>query len=64
MLTGPGDEQKPRCRNCVEKDFDCCYSLQVTFLPKNSITLNDEISDRVEGERNGVAVGYDNIQVG
>ncbi|KAG2415120.1 hypothetical protein HFD88_006311 [Aspergillus terreus] len=34
------DEGKPRCRNCIDKNFDCHYGLQVTFLPKNSITVD------------------------
>ncbi|KAL4755473.1 hypothetical protein BDW72DRAFT_200091 [Aspergillus terricola var. indicus] len=30
--------------NCIDKDFDCNYGLQVTFLAKNSITVRaDEI---------------------
>ncbi|KAF9890354.1 hypothetical protein FE257_006020 [Aspergillus nanangensis] len=35
-----GDEGKPRCQNCIDKNFECQYGLQVTFLPKNSITVN------------------------
>ncbi|KAL4939476.1 hypothetical protein BDV06DRAFT_214301 [Aspergillus oleicola] len=39
-----GDERKPRCQNCIDKNFDCNYGLQVTFLSKNSITVAaDEI---------------------
>ncbi|KAJ0426113.1 hypothetical protein BJY00DRAFT_307616 [Aspergillus carlsbadensis] len=34
------DERKPRCQNCIEKNFDCNYGMQVTFLPKNSITVS------------------------
>ncbi|KAL3453608.1 hypothetical protein BJX65DRAFT_302505 [Aspergillus insuetus] len=34
------DERKPRCQNCIDKNFDCNYGMQVTFLPKNSITLS------------------------
>ncbi|KAL2814969.1 hypothetical protein BJX63DRAFT_431073 [Aspergillus granulosus] len=33
------DERKPRCQNCIDKNFDCNYGMQVTFLPKNSITV-------------------------
>ncbi|KAL4895781.1 hypothetical protein BDV59DRAFT_199768 [Aspergillus ambiguus] len=38
-LSSAGDEKKPRCQNCIDKNFDCQYGLQVTFLPKNSITV-------------------------
>ncbi|KAL5332978.1 hypothetical protein BJX70DRAFT_87591 [Aspergillus crustosus] len=33
------DERKPQCQNCIDKKLDCNYGLQVTFLPKNSITV-------------------------
>ncbi|KAL4918806.1 hypothetical protein BDW62DRAFT_217431 [Aspergillus aurantiobrunneus] len=36
---GGSDERKPRCQNCIDKNLDCYYGLQVTFLPKNSITV-------------------------
>ncbi|KAI9374741.1 hypothetical protein BJX61DRAFT_256851 [Aspergillus egyptiacus] len=52
------DERKPRCQNCIDKNFDCSYGMQVTFLPKNSITVT-------AGERQALsveAVGYDRIQ--
>ncbi|XRM37517.1 hypothetical protein ABZX51_000985 [Aspergillus tubingensis] len=34
-----GDETKPRCRNCIEKNLVCRYGVQVTFLPKNTFTV-------------------------
>ncbi|KAL4870846.1 hypothetical protein BDV12DRAFT_165344, partial [Aspergillus spectabilis] len=33
------DERKPQCQNCIDKGFLCNYGMQVTFLPKNSITV-------------------------
>ncbi|KKA25687.1 hypothetical protein T310_0243 [Rasamsonia emersonii CBS 393.64] len=33
------DEAKPRCRNCIEKNFHCEYGPQVTFLTKNAHTV-------------------------
>lgn len=38
-LIGIGDETKPRCRNCIEKNLVCRYGVQVTFLPKNTFTV-------------------------
>ncbi|KAL4926987.1 uncharacterized protein BDV17DRAFT_293102 [Aspergillus undulatus] len=55
------DERKPRCQNCIDKNFDCSYGMQVTFLPKNSITVTPrEIqSPRVD---KGVSAKYNKIQ--
>ncbi|KAL4882766.1 hypothetical protein BJY04DRAFT_216865 [Aspergillus karnatakaensis] len=33
------DELKPQCQNCIDKNFDCNYGVQVTFLPKNTFTV-------------------------
>ncbi|RAL10824.1 Zn(II)2Cys6 transcription factor domain-containing protein [Aspergillus homomorphus CBS 101889] len=33
------DEGKPRCQNCVDKNFVCSYGMQVTFLSKNTYTV-------------------------
>ncbi|RAO67426.1 uncharacterized protein BHQ10_003438 [Talaromyces amestolkiae] len=35
-----GDEGKPRCRNCIDKGFQCQYGSQLTFLTKNVITVS------------------------
>ncbi|KAI7978257.1 hypothetical protein EIK77_001200 [Talaromyces pinophilus] len=34
------DEGKPRCRNCIDKGFQCQYGSQLTFLTKNAITVS------------------------
>ncbi|KAL4959720.1 Zn(II)2Cys6 transcription factor domain-containing protein [Aspergillus stella-maris] len=49
------DERKPRCQNCIDKNFDCNYGLQVTFLAKNSITVtaNEIHSPKVERALSG-----------
>lgn len=39
-MSSVGDEGKPRCQNCIDKNFDCRYGLQVTFLSKNTITVD------------------------
>ncbi|KAE8151994.1 hypothetical protein BDV25DRAFT_80896 [Aspergillus avenaceus] len=33
------DEGKPNCQNCIDKDLDCQYGLQISFLRKNSYTV-------------------------
>ncbi|KAH8676474.1 hypothetical protein BGZ60DRAFT_402691 [Tricladium varicosporioides] len=33
------DEKKPRCQNCIDKDYSCQYGLQLTFLEANMLTL-------------------------
>ncbi|KAF7595598.1 hypothetical protein BBP40_005344 [Aspergillus hancockii] len=33
------DEGKPRCQNCIDKNLDCQYGLQVSFLQKNTFTV-------------------------
>ncbi|CAG7931966.1 unnamed protein product [Penicillium olsonii] len=33
------DEGKPRCRNCVDRNFQCQYGPQLTFLKKNAQTV-------------------------
>ncbi|KAI9927025.1 hypothetical protein MW887_003406 [Aspergillus wentii] len=33
------DETKPRCRNCIEKNFTCQYGPKLTFLQKNAFTV-------------------------
>ncbi|CAG8286076.1 unnamed protein product [Penicillium salamii] len=33
------DEGKPRCRNCVDRNFQCQYGPQLTFLTKNAQTV-------------------------
>ncbi|KAJ6054767.1 uncharacterized protein N7446_001488 [Penicillium canescens] len=33
------DEGKPRCRNCVDRNFQCQYGPQLTFLSKNAHTI-------------------------
>ena len=34
-----GDEGKPRCQNCVVKNFECRYGKPLTFLAKNTYTV-------------------------
>ncbi|KAL2860806.1 uncharacterized protein BJX67DRAFT_375813 [Aspergillus lucknowensis] len=54
------DERKPRCQNCIDKNFDCNYGMQVTFLPKNSITVSGELKrSETNGDKKG---GYNKIQ--
>ncbi|KAL3482531.1 hypothetical protein BJX99DRAFT_252781 [Aspergillus californicus] len=63
------DERKPRCQNCIDKNFDCNYGMQVTFLSKNSITVTaEELKKEMNGAQahsqpggNG-AKRYDRIQ--
>ncbi|KAJ5084921.1 hypothetical protein NUU61_009500 [Penicillium alfredii] len=31
-----GDEGKPSCRNCIDRNFQCQYGPQLTFLTKNA----------------------------
>lgn len=52
-----GDEGKPRCRNCVDRNFQCQYGPQLTFLAKNAHTVQ---ALEVETQ----SAGYDAIQVG
>ncbi|KAJ5448488.1 hypothetical protein N7445_003309 [Penicillium cf. griseofulvum] len=33
------DEDKPRCRNCIERNYQCNYGTQLTFLTKNAHTV-------------------------
>ncbi|KAJ5526076.1 hypothetical protein N7494_012726 [Penicillium frequentans] len=33
------DEGKPRCRNCIDRNFQCQYGPQLTFLTKNAQTV-------------------------
>ncbi|KAJ5369200.1 uncharacterized protein N7496_008960 [Penicillium cataractarum] len=33
------DEGKPRCRNCIDRNFECQYGPQLTFLTKNAQTV-------------------------
>ncbi|KAJ9492508.1 hypothetical protein VN97_g709 [Penicillium thymicola] len=33
------DEGKPRCRNCIDRNFQCQYGPQLTFLAKNAHTV-------------------------
>ncbi|KAH6669217.1 hypothetical protein B0J14DRAFT_641139 [Halenospora varia] len=33
------DEKKPRCQNCIDKNRNCQYGLQLTFLGANMLTL-------------------------
>ncbi|KAJ5312116.1 hypothetical protein N7508_002946 [Penicillium antarcticum] len=33
------DEGKPRCRNCIDRNFQCQYGPQLTFLSKNAHTI-------------------------
>ncbi|KAL4782038.1 hypothetical protein BJX76DRAFT_369410 [Aspergillus varians] len=56
---GGSDERKPRCQNCIDKSFDCNYGLQVTFLPKNSITLT---SGEIQSPRGDRSANYNKIQ--
>ncbi|KAL2829749.1 hypothetical protein BDW59DRAFT_158923 [Aspergillus cavernicola] len=54
------DEHKPRCQNCIDKNFDCNYGMQVTFLPKNSITVT---AGDLKAPQNVDSAGvYDRIQ--
>lgn len=52
-----GDEGKPRCRNCIDRNFQCQYGPQLTFLAKNAHTVQ---ALEVETQ----SAGYDTIQVG
>lgn len=52
-----GDEGKPRCRNCIDRNFQCQYGPQLTFLAKNAHTVR---ALEVETQ----PAGYDAIQVG
>lgn len=54
-----GDEKKPRCQNCIDKDLVCQYGLQVSFLEKNTFTVS---AQELQGPRDHVA--YKRIQVG
>ncbi|KIW04687.1 uncharacterized protein PV09_04421 [Verruconis gallopava] len=36
------DEAKPRCQNCVAKNFECRYGTPLTFLAKNNFTIVEE----------------------
>lgn len=51
-----GDEGKPRCQNCVERNFHCQYGPQLTFLTKNAHTVEPT---EVEGAPNN----YEAIRV-
>ncbi|CAG8194804.1 unnamed protein product [Penicillium nalgiovense] len=33
------DEGKPQCRNCIDRNFQCQYGPQLTFLTKNARTI-------------------------
>ncbi|RNJ59594.1 hypothetical protein D7B24_002204 [Verticillium nonalfalfae] len=33
------DEEKPKCRRCIEGGFDCQYGPRLTFLHKNALTV-------------------------
>ncbi|KAJ5971491.1 uncharacterized protein N7479_001409 [Penicillium vulpinum] len=33
------DEGKPRCRNCIDRNFQCQYGPQLSFLTKNARTV-------------------------
>ncbi|KAJ6129356.1 hypothetical protein N7512_002136 [Penicillium capsulatum] len=35
----PGDEGKPRCRNCIDRNFQFQYGPYLTFLTKNAHTV-------------------------
>ncbi|RDW86673.1 Zn(II)2Cys6 transcription factor domain-containing protein [Aspergillus mulundensis] len=52
-----GDERKPRCQNCIDKNFDCSYGLQVTFLAKNSFTVSTDEDGTIRKKG-----GYSKIQ--
>ncbi|CAI7583269.1 unnamed protein product [Penicillium discolor] len=49
------DEGKPRCRNCIDRNFQCQYGPQLTFLAKNAHTVQ---ALEVETQ----SAGYDAIQ--
>ncbi|CRK13347.1 hypothetical protein BN1723_009989 [Verticillium longisporum] len=34
------DEEKPKCRRCIEGGFDCQYGPRLTFLHKNALTVS------------------------
>lgn len=52
-----GDEGKPRCRNCIDRNFQCQYGPQLTFLAKNAHTVQAlEVQTQ--------SASYDAIQVG
>ena len=52
-----GDEGKPRCRNCVDRNFKCQYGPQLTFLSKNAQTVQPS-------EVESVSAAYEAIRVG
>ncbi|KAE8378426.1 hypothetical protein BDV26DRAFT_281091 [Aspergillus bertholletiae] len=51
------DEGKPRCQNCIVKNLDCQYGLQVSFLQKNTFTVTASELRRPKPE-----VNYDKIK--
>lgn len=52
-----GDEGKPRCRNCVDRNFKCQYGPQLTFLSKNAQTVQPS-------EAGSASATYEAIRVG
>lgn len=57
-MRGQGDERKPNCQNCIDKNLVCQYGLQVSFLEKNTFTVS---AQELRTPRKDV--GYGKIQV-
>ncbi|GLI79164.1 hypothetical protein PoHVEF18_007492 [Penicillium ochrochloron] len=49
------DEGKPRCRNCTDRNFECKYGPQLTFLTKNAQTVQPS-------EVGGLSANYEVIR--
>lgn len=57
LNSNTGDEGKPRCRNCINRNLQCQYGSQLTFLTKNFQTVQPS-------EIEGAPVSYESIRVG
>lgn len=58
LISAIGDERTPQCRNCTDKDVECRYGSRLTFLDKNVLTLQSQITRPLPTS------GYSAIRVG
>ncbi|KAH7034574.1 uncharacterized protein B0I36DRAFT_360085 [Microdochium trichocladiopsis] len=47
------DEGKPKCQRCISGGFECQYGTRLSFLAKNSFTLDDPTSPTRSTPRSG-----------
>lgn len=53
-----GDEGKPRCRNCIDRNLQCQYGAQLTFLEKNARTVQALEVETQSASYEAIRVGF------